>query len=114
MGFGLSSSPSARDLLCSDVGGGLEQLEGYQEMQQAADAAYHTEAVIDVAFHGRIIQLSGITLFNGLAVSRPLSRTFITFGSPGREPARIADLHSDSRALRSGDPTSRGGIPHSF
>ena len=94
----------------------LEQLEGYiEEMQQAADAGdTHTEAVIDVAFHGRIIQLSGNhTLQRVWRYLEPLSRTFITLGVPGVNPRRIADLHVPILvALRSRDPDQAEAAYH--
>lgn len=94
----------------------LEQLERYiVEMQQAADAGdTHTEAVIDVAFHGRIIQLSGNhTLQRIWRYLEPLSRTFITLGVPGVNPRDIADLHVPIlEALRTGDPDLAAAAYH--
>jgi DNA-binding GntR family transcriptional regulator len=94
----------------------LEELQGYiEEMQRAADSGdTHTEAIIDVAFHGRIIQISGnITLQRVWRYLEPLSRTFITLGVPGVNPRDIADLHIPIlEALRSRDPDRAAAAYH--
>jgi DNA-binding GntR family transcriptional regulator len=74
----------------------LEELEGYvDEMQRAADVGdTHTEAITDVAFHARVIQIAGNhTLERVWRYLEPLSRTYITLIVPGVSPRRIADLH---------------------
>jgi DNA-binding GntR family transcriptional regulator len=94
----------------------LEELQGYiEEMQRAADSGdTHTEAIIDVAFHGRIIQISGNnTLQRVWRYLEPLSRTFITLGVPGVNPRDIADLHTPIlEALRSRDPDQAAAAYH--
>jgi len=94
----------------------LEELQGYiEEMQRAADAGdTHTEAVTDVAFHGRIIQISGNnTLQRVWRYLQPLSRTFITLGVPGVNPRDIADLHMPIlMALRGRDPDQAAAAYH--
>jgi DNA-binding GntR family transcriptional regulator len=86
----------------------LEELQGYvEEMQRAADVGdTHTEAVVDVAFHARIIQISNNhTLERVWRHLEPLSRTYITLVVPGVNRRHIADLHVPIlAALRSGDP----------
>jgi DNA-binding GntR family transcriptional regulator len=86
----------------------LEELRGYvEEMQKAADVGdSHTEAVVDVAFHARIIQISdNRTLERIWHQLEPLSRTYITLVVPGVSGRRIADLHVPILdALRRGDP----------
>ena len=74
----------------------LQELQGYvDEMQKAADAGdTHTEAIIDVTFHARVIQIAGnLTLERVWRYLEPLSRTYITLIVPGVSPRRIADLH---------------------
>ena len=85
----------------------LEELQGYVgEMQKAADLGdTHAEAVLDVAFHARVIQISGNrTLERIWGHLEPLSRTYITLVVPGVNRRQIADLHVPILdALRSGD-----------
>lgn len=74
----------------------LEELAGYLgEMRRAAVAGDpRTEAIADVRFHGRIVELSGnATLRRVWAVLEPASRTYITLVAPGVDRFRIADLH---------------------
>jgi DNA-binding GntR family transcriptional regulator len=86
----------------------LEELQGYvDEMQSAADAGdTHAEAVADVAFHARVIQISNNhTLERIWRNLEPLSRTYITLVVPGVNQRHIADLHVPIlAALRGGDP----------
>jgi DNA-binding GntR family transcriptional regulator len=86
----------------------LEELQGYvEEMQRAADMGdTHTEAVIDVAFHARVIQIArNKTLERLWRHLEPLSRTYITLVVPGVNPRHIADLHVPIlTALRGRDP----------
>jgi len=86
----------------------LAELQGYvEEMQRAADVGdTHTEAVVDVAFHARIIQISNNrTLERVWHQLEPLSRTYITLVVPGVNRRHIADLHVPILdALRGGDP----------
>lgn len=73
----------------------LEELEGYlQEMQQAADAGdTHREAVVDVAFHARVIEIAANnTLERVWRYLEPMSRTYITL-TAGVNPRQVADLH---------------------
>lgn len=74
----------------------LEELAGYVgEMRRAAVAGDpRTEAIADVKFHGRIVELSGnVTLHRVWTVLEPASRTYITLVAPGVDRFRIADLH---------------------
>lgn len=86
----------------------LEELQGYvEEMQRAADAGdTHTEAVADVAFHARVIQISNNhTLERVWRHLEPLSRTYITLVVPGVNRRHMADLHLPILdALRGGNP----------
>jgi DNA-binding GntR family transcriptional regulator len=85
----------------------LEELQGYvDEMQRAADTGdTHAEAVVDVKFHARVIEIAGNhTLERVWRYLEPLSRTYITLIVPGVNPRRIADLHVPIlTALRGGD-----------
>jgi DNA-binding GntR family transcriptional regulator len=74
----------------------LEELQSYvDEMQRAADAGdTHGEAVVDVEFHARVIQIAdNHTLERVWRYLEPLSRTYITLIVPGVSARRIADLH---------------------
>jgi len=74
----------------------LEELAGYvEEMQLAADARdAHREAMADVAFHARVVELSGNrTLARVWRYLEPGSRTYITLAVPGVNPRQVADLH---------------------
>jgi DNA-binding GntR family transcriptional regulator len=86
----------------------LEELQGYvDEMQRAANVGdTHTEAVVDFAFHARVIQIaSNHTLERVWRNLEPLSRTYITLVVPGVNARHIADLHVPIlTALRGGDP----------
>ncbi|MGA2513657.1 MAG: GntR family transcriptional regulator [Candidatus Limnocylindrales bacterium] len=86
----------------------LEELQGYvNEMQRAADAGdAHAEAVVDVAFHARVIQIArNNTLERVWRTLEPLSRTYITIAVPGVNARRVADLHVPIlAALRGHDP----------
>jgi DNA-binding GntR family transcriptional regulator len=77
------------------------------EMQRAADAHdAHAAAVLDVAFHARVIEIScNATLERVWRHLEPLSRTYITLLAPTTSPRHIADLHLPIlAALRSRDP----------
>jgi DNA-binding GntR family transcriptional regulator len=86
----------------------LEELQGYvDEMQRAADAGdAHAEAVVDVAFHARVIHVArNNTLERVWRTLEPLSRTYITLVVPGVNTRHIADLHVPIlAALRGRDP----------
>jgi DNA-binding GntR family transcriptional regulator len=86
----------------------LIELQDYVEkMQQAADAGdAHASAVVDVAFHARVIQIAGNnTLERVWRFLEPLSRTYITLIVPGVNPRQVADLHAPIiAALRDRDP----------
>jgi DNA-binding GntR family transcriptional regulator len=88
--------------------GDFDELEGYvMEMQRAADAGDpHAEAVADVAFHARVIEISGNnTLQRVWTYLEPLSRTYISLVSPGVNVRHAADLHIPIlAALRDHDP----------
>ena len=94
----------------------FEELQGYvEEMQRAADAGdTHAEAVVDVAFHARVIQISNNhTLERVWRHLEPLSRTFITLRVPGVNRRHIADLHVPIlEALRSGNPEEADAAYH--
>ncbi len=94
----------------------FEELQGYvEEMQRAAAAGdTHAEAVVDVAFHARVIQISNNhTLERIWRHLEPLSRTYITLLVPGVNRRRIADLHVPIlEALRSGDPEMTDAAYH--
>jgi DNA-binding GntR family transcriptional regulator len=85
----------------------FEELQSYvDEMQNAADAGdRHGEAVIDVKFHARVIEIAGNhTLERVWRYLEPLSRTYITVVVPGANLRQIADLHAPIlTALRGGD-----------
>ncbi|MGD0863599.1 MAG: GntR family transcriptional regulator [Candidatus Limnocylindrales bacterium] len=86
----------------------LDELQRYvEEMQQAADAGdAHAEAIVDVTFHARVIQIAGNqTLERVWRYLEPLSRTYITLIVPGVNPRQVADLHTPIiAALRDRDP----------
>jgi DNA-binding GntR family transcriptional regulator len=86
----------------------LDELQGYvDEMQKAADLGdTHSEAVLDVAFHARVIQIAGNhTLERLWRHLEPLSRTYITLVVPGVNARHVADLHVPIlTALRGRDP----------
>jgi DNA-binding GntR family transcriptional regulator len=86
----------------------LEDLQRLlEDMQRAADAGdTHREAVVDVLFHARVLEVSGNhTLQRVWRYLEPLSRTYITLLVPGVDARSIADLHvSILAALRAGDP----------
>ena len=94
----------------------FDELQGYvEEMQRAADAGdTHAEAVADVAFHARVIQISGNhTLERIWRHLEPLSRTYITLLVPGVNRRQIADLHCPIvDALRSGNPEEVNAAYH--
>jgi DNA-binding FadR family transcriptional regulator len=84
-------------------------------MQRAADAGDpHAEAVADVAFHARVIQISNNhTLERVWRHLEPLSRTFITLRVPGVNRRHIADLHVPILdALRSGNSEKTDAAYH--
>lgn len=86
----------------------LDELEEYlNDMQAAADAGdTHRAAVIDVAFHGRIVEIAGNrTLERVWRYLEPMSRTYITLVVPGVNARQVADLHIPIlTALRCRDP----------
>jgi DNA-binding GntR family transcriptional regulator len=86
----------------------LEELQGYvEEMQLAADAGdTHAEALVDVTFHSRVIQIANNTTLERVwRHLEPLSRTYITLLVPGIKARPIADLHVPIiAALRGRDP----------
>jgi DNA-binding GntR family transcriptional regulator len=97
----------------------FEELQGYiREMQLAAEAGdTHREAVADVNFHGRVVEIAGNrTLERVWRFLEPGSRTYITIGAPGANYRQIADLHIPILdALRSGDPEeTRAAYHHHF
>jgi DNA-binding GntR family transcriptional regulator len=74
----------------------FEELQGcVDQMREAAEAGdAHAEAVVDVAFHGRVIEIAGNKTLERLwRQLEPLSRTYITLIVPGVNSRRIADLH---------------------
>jgi DNA-binding GntR family transcriptional regulator len=84
-----------------------ELAELVAEMHRAAKAGDpHAEAMADVQFHGRIVELSGnIALRRVWTVLEPFSRTYITLVAPGVDTYRIADLHQPVLdALRARQP----------
>jgi DNA-binding GntR family transcriptional regulator len=95
------------------------ELRGYiDDMQRAADAGdTHSEAMADVRFHGRVVEIAGNhTLERVWRFLEPGSRTYITIGAPGANYRQIADLHIPILdALRSGDPERvRAAYHHHF
>lgn len=94
----------------------LDELRGYvEQMQRAADAGdTHAEAVADVAFHARVIQISSNhTLERVWRHLEPLSRTYITLIVPGANRRHMADLHIPILdALRGGDPEQADAAYH--
>ena len=74
----------------------LDELQGYvDEMQRAASIGdMHAEAVVDVKFHARVIEIAGNqTLARVWRFLEPLSRTYITLIVPGVNARSVADLH---------------------
>jgi DNA-binding GntR family transcriptional regulator len=71
----------------------LEAIGG--DMQQAAGAEdRHAVAVLDAAFHARILALAGNGTLERLWQSlEPFSRTYITLVAPGADAQWSADLH---------------------
>ncbi len=94
----------------------FEELQGYvADMERAADAGdTHAEAVADVAFHARVIQISNNhTLERIWRHLEPLSRTYITLLVPGANRRHIANLHAPILdALRGGDPEQASAAYH--
>lgn len=86
----------------------LEELQGYvDEMKLAAEAVdTHREAMADVRFHARVIEIGGNhTLERVWRYLEPGSRTYITLVVPGVNQRQIADLHVPIlEALRARDP----------
>jgi DNA-binding GntR family transcriptional regulator len=109
-------SLGARLALPSLSGADLDELQGYvEEMQHAADMGdTHTEAVVDVAFHARVIEIAGNgTLERVWRHLEPLSRTYITLLVPGVNARHIADLHVPIlAALRGRDPDLAAAAYH--
>lgn len=94
----------------------LGVLAGYlDEMRRAADAGdFQAEATADVAFHGRIVELSGNgTLRRVWTTLEPVSRTYITMVVPGVDRRRVAELHGPVlEALRLRDPALATAVIH--
>jgi DNA-binding GntR family transcriptional regulator len=89
-------SLAARLALPNITAADLVELQGLvEEMQRAADAGDpHEEAIADVAFHARVIEISGNhTLQRVWTFLEPLSRTYISLASPGADVRHAADLH---------------------
>jgi DNA-binding GntR family transcriptional regulator len=87
----------------------LELEESVSAMQQAAQIGDREEqARIDVAFHTRVIELSGNHALRWVwGYLEPVSRTHLTFLLSGFDPAAFAALHRPIvRALRARDPAS--------
>jgi DNA-binding GntR family transcriptional regulator len=86
----------------------LLDLDGFVAgMQAAAQAGDESEqARTDVAFHGRIIAITGNGVLQRLwSYLEPVSRTHITYILPGVDAAQISDLHLPIiEALRARDP----------
>jgi DNA-binding GntR family transcriptional regulator len=86
----------------------LDELQGLlEEMQRAADLGQtHVEAIADVRFHARVIEIAGNhTLERVWRYLEPGSRTYITLVVPGVNSRQIADLHVPILdALRVRDP----------
>jgi DNA-binding GntR family transcriptional regulator len=86
----------------------LEELQSLvDQMQRAADAHdTHGEALADVRFHARVIEISGNhTLERVWRFLEPGSRTYITLVVPGVNSRQVADLHVPILdALRHRDP----------
>jgi DNA-binding GntR family transcriptional regulator len=75
-------------------------------MQRAADAGdRHEVAVLDAAFHARILRMAGnSTLERVWRALEPFSRTYITLASPGSDAGWIAGQHRPIvEALRTRD-----------
>lgn len=74
----------------------VAELEEYVDRmrQAAARGDAHAEALADVTFHGRIVEMSGNrTLTRVWRTLEPASRTYITLAIPGANLPRVADLH---------------------
>lgn len=74
----------------------IAELQGYvEDMHRAADAGDpHTEAVADVAFHARVIEIAGNhTLERVWRYLEPQSRTYISLMRAGVNVRHAADLH---------------------
>ena len=74
----------------------LAELEDYVDRMHRAAARgdAHAEALADVTFHGRIVEMSGNrTLTRVWRTLEPASRTYITLAIPGADLLRVADLH---------------------
>ena len=88
----------------------LLDLEGFvSAMQEAARAGDENEqARVDVAFHSRIVALSGNQVLQRLwRFLEPVSRTHITYILPGVDADRISGLHVPIlAALRARDAVS--------
>jgi DNA-binding GntR family transcriptional regulator len=86
----------------------LDELQGYvDEMRLAAETVdTHREAMADVHFHARVIEIGGNhTLARVWRYLEPGSRTYITLVVPGVNQRQIADLHIPIlEALRARDP----------
>ncbi len=94
----------------------LEAIGG--DMQQAAGAEdRHAVAVLDAAFHARILALAGNGTLERLWQSlEPFSRTYITLVAPGADAQWSADLHLPVlAALRARDASAvEAALRHHF
>lgn len=94
----------------------LLDLEGFvSAMQEAARAGDENEqARVDVAFHSRIVALSGNQVLQRLwRFLEPVSRTHITYILPGVDADRISGLHVPIlAALRARDAVSADQAIH--
>lgn len=86
----------------------LEELEAlHTAMQRAAESGdRHEVAVVDAAFHARLVLLAGnATLGRVWRSLEPFSRTYITLVAPGADAHWTADLHPRIvAALRTREP----------
>ncbi|HEX8940552.1 MAG TPA: GntR family transcriptional regulator [Candidatus Limnocylindrales bacterium] len=86
----------------------LEELQDLvSEMLRAATLGdTRAEARIDATFHTRVIEIAGNTTLQRVwRYLEPVSRTYITFVTPGIDARRIADVHGPIvEALRRRDP----------
>jgi DNA-binding GntR family transcriptional regulator len=94
----------------------LLELEGYAtSMQQAARSGDESEqARIDVAFHSRIIAMSGSQVLQRLwRYLEPVCRTHITYILPGVDADVLSGLHVPIlEALRARDTSLAGQVIH--
>ena len=97
----------------------LAEIEAAYDAMQAAAASgdRHEVAVLDAAFHARLLALAGNSTLERVWRSlEPFSRTYITLVSPGADAQWSADLHPGiMRAVRARDPEAvEGALRHHF